>query len=154
MVYPLDIGSGTGAWSSLFFKNGADTVLGIDLSEKMIIQAKKNHPKINFSIGNGESLNQIKEHSFDIVTSSFVLHGFTSEKRKKMLNEMKRISKKYIVIQDFIGKTPTFIKFLEFLERSDYKKFKKEICQELNKTFTKTKRIPVKYGSGLYISEK
>lgn len=150
----LDIGSGTGAWSSLFLNNGAGIVQGVDLSEQMILQARKNHPKIKFSLGNGELLSDFNENSFDIVTSSYVLHGFTSDKREKMLKEMKRVTRKHIVIQDFIGKTPALIKLLEILERSDYKRFKKNICRELKMIFPKTKIIPVKYGSGLYIAEK
>ena len=150
----LDIGSGTGAWSASFINEGASLVHGIDFSEKMIKQAKKNHPGIKFTLANGEELSNYEDASFDIVTASFVLHGFNAAKRKKMLHEMHRVSKKYIVLQDFIGKTPFLIRILEFLEKSDYKSFKKNVCNELKEIFPKAKKIPAKYGSGLYIAEK
>ncbi|MCF6366805.1 MAG: class I SAM-dependent methyltransferase [Bacteroidales bacterium] len=150
----LDIGSGTGAWGASINKLGALKTEGIDFSEKMVKQAKKNHPGINFSVADAESLSDFEDNSFDIVTASFVLHGVKKEKRKKMLNEMKRISKKYVVLHDFIGRTPVFIRFLEFLERSDYKNFKKNFCSELEEKFPKTTKISSKFGSGLYIAEK
>jgi len=150
----LDIGSGTGAWGASINKLGALNIQGIDFSEKMVKQAQKNHPNINFSVADAESLSEFEDNSFDIVTASFVLHGVKREKRKKMLDEMKRISNRYVVLHDFIGKTPIFIRFLEFMERSDYKNFKKNFCSELQENFSNAKKIPSKFGSGLYIAEK
>ncbi len=150
----LDIGTGTGAWGAAINKYGPSEIEGIDFSEKMIKQAKKNHPEINFHHVNAEDLSDFEDNSFDLVTASFVLHGVTEDKRYKLLSEMKRVSKKYVVLHDFIGKTPFGIKVLEFLERSDYKHFKKNFCNELNKNFSSAKKIPARYGSGLYIAEK
>jgi len=150
----LDIGTGTGAWGAAINKYGPSEIEGIDFSEKMIKQAEKNHPAINFHHVNAEDLSDFKDNSFDLVTASFVLHGVTEDKRHKLLKEMKRVSKKYVVLHDFIGKTPFSIKVLEFLERSDYKHFKKNFCNELNENFSSAKKIPARYGSGLYIAEK
>ncbi len=82
------------------------------------------------------------------------MHGVKKNKRQNLLNEMKRVSRKYVVLHDFIGKTPFSIKILEFLERSDYKNFKKYFCDELKENFSSTKKIPARYGSGLYIAKK
>jgi len=149
----LDIGAGTGAWGAAINKLGASNVHGVDFSEKMLKQAKKNHPNINFSLGDAENLSEFKDNSIDIVTASFVLHGVKFNKRERMLDEMKRISKRYIVLHDFIGRTPLFIRFLEFMENSDYKNFKKNFCKELQEKFPKTRKIPSRFGSGLYIAE-
>ena len=150
----LDIGTGTGAWGAAINKYGPSKIEGIDFSEKMIKQAKKNHPKINFHHVNAEDLSDFRDNSFHLVTASFVLHGVPEDKRFKLLKEMKRVSKKYVVLHDFIGKTPFSIKLLEFLERSDYKHFKKNFYNELNENFTSAKKIPARYGSGLYIAVK
>ena len=150
----LDIGTGTGAWGAAINKFEPSEIVGIDFSEKMIKQAKKNHPEINFHHTNAEDLSEFKENSFDIVTASFVMHGVKKNKRQNLLNEMKRVSRKYVVLHDFIGKTPFSIKILEFLERSDYKNFKKYFCDELKENFSSTKKIPARYGSGLYIAKK
>ena len=150
----LDIGSGSGAWSANFHRIGAKEVQGIDFSEKMVKQAQQRHPEIKFQIGNAEDLHQFADDSFDIVTASYVLHGVKKEKRTKMLQEMKRVSRKHIVVQDFIGKTPLFLRFLEFMEQSDYKNFKEHFCSELKVYFEETKKIETRFGSGVYIASK
>ncbi|RLD50190.1 MAG: hypothetical protein DRI94_09290 [Bacteroidetes bacterium] len=150
----LDIGTGTGAWAAAINKLGPSEIEGVDFSEKMIKQAQKNHPEINFHHIDAEDLSEFKDRSFDVVTASFVLHGVKKNKRQNLLNEMKRVSKRYVVLHDFIGKTPFSIKILEFLERSDYKNFKKYFCEELKTNFSSAKKIPARYGSGLYIAEK
>ena len=147
----LDIGSGTGVWSAVYKNNGAGEVLGVDFAEKMIFESSKNYPKINFIQGDAENLYQFEDDSFDIVTASYVIHGVTVSHRDKILSEMKRVSRSHIVLHDFKGKTPIFIRFLEFMERSDYKSFKKNICNELRSISDKVKSIDMKYGSGLYI---
>ena len=147
----LDIGSGTGVWSSVYKNNGAKEVLGIDFAKNMVSESNKNFPNIQFIEGDAENLHQIEDNSFDIVTASYVIHGVTQEHRTRMLNEMKRVSRKYIVLHDFKGDTPMFVRFLEFMEKSDYKFFKKNICNELKLLSPKVKSIDLAHGSGLYI---
>ena len=147
----LDIGSGTGVWLAVIKKNGAGEVMGIDFAEKMVSESRKNYPNLNFMQGDAENLYQFDDNSFDIVTASYVIHGVTKAHRAKMLNEMKRVSRKYIVLHDFKGDTPLFVRFLEFMEKSDYKHFKENICDELKSISKKVKSIDLKYGSGLYI---
>ena len=115
------------------------------------LRGKKNYPTINFVQSNANNLNDINDNSFDIVTSSYVLHGMSKEERRELLQEMKRVSKKFIIIHDFTGKTTPFIAFLEFLERSDYPYFKNHFITELNSMFSSVKKIEVENGAGLYI---
>jgi len=150
----LDVGTGTGAWGATINKMGPSKVVGVDFSEKMLKLAKKKHPYMDFTKATAENLENIEDDSFDIVTASFVLHGPDQTGRKRILKELKRVSKKYVVLHDMLGKTPIFIRFLEFLEQSDYKNFKLHFPDELKEEFPKTKNIPVKYGAGLYIAEK
>jgi len=147
----LDIGSGTGVWLAVIKKNGAGEVMGVDFAEKMVSESRKNYPNLNFMQGDAENLYQFEDNSFDIVTASYVIHGVTKAHRAKMLNEMKRVSRKYIVLHDFKGDTPLFVRFLEFMEKSDYKHFKENICDELKSISKNVKSIDLKYGSGLYI---
>jgi len=150
----IDIGTGTGAWAAMFLNNGAAKVQGVDMATKMLQQSKKKHPDISFAIGNAEDLSKFENDSFDIVTASYLLHGVKSEKRAKMISEMKRISKQFVVIHDFVGKTPFFIRFLEFMEKSDYKNFKINFCDELKAFFPETKKIQSASGSGIYLAKK
>ncbi len=147
----LDIGTGTGAWASKFYKNGARKVTGIDFSQKMLKEAKKNHPEIEFELNDAKNLIGIADNTFDIVTSSFVLHGTKRDIREQILAEMRRVSKKYVIIHDFKGNTPFAIKILEWLERSDFVNFKRTISEEMKDFFDKTMIIEVGEGTGLYI---
>jgi len=149
----VDIGCGTGAWGSQFLKFGVKNVTGIDFSEKMLKIASKKHKNMKFNSGNAEDLNEIEDNSFDISTASYILHGVKKDRRRKILNEMKRVSKEYVVIHDFYGKTSKFITFLEFLERSDYKNFKKNFESEMKEVFSSVKIIPLK-DTALYIGIK
>ncbi len=149
----LDMGTGTGAWAASFLPYRPAGITGVDMSAKMIREAGKRHPGINFIQGNIEHLTHIPDHSFDIVTASFVVHGVKQDKRKRILDEMFRISKRYVVIQDFAGNTPFVIRVLEWLERSDYKHFKHHIVEELNNYTPHISVIPIRLGAGLYIAE-
>ena len=149
----LDIGTGTGAWASKFSKYKPAHITGVDFSRKMITIAKKNYPHITFSQKNAEDLKEIPNQSFNVVTSSYVLHGMTKDERKVVLDEMKRVSKEYVIIHDFVGTTSLIVRFLEFMERSDYPYFKDNFIKEMEANFSSVKRIEVKDGAGLYIGK-
>ena len=151
----LDIFSGPGSWAALYKENGAIKVHGVDIATRMVKKAQEKYsPEITFSVSKGNDFPEFEDNSFDIVTASFVLHGMKQEYREKMLSEMQRISKKHIVINDFFGKTPFFIQLLEFLERSDYKHFKKNFCNELNAKFIGVKKVKASFGTSVYFAVK
>jgi ubiquinone/menaquinone biosynthesis C-methylase UbiE len=85
----LDVGCGTGIFSSLAHKAGAK-VTGIDASEQLIAEAKQRVPSANFSVGEMEEL-PFGDAAFDIVT------GFNSFQYaanvKNALTEAKRVLK-------------------------------------------------------------
>ena len=148
----LDVGTGTGDWAAMFAKFGATEIHGVDFAKKMVSNGNIKHSTVNFSLGNAENLANFKDNSFDIVTASFVVHGVKQSKRAKILGEMARISKSHIILHDFLGKTPLFIKLLEFLEQSDYKHFKTNIKTELENLFSNATAFKIKKGTGIYIS--
>ena len=119
----------------------------------MIKKAKQKHSNISFSYANANNISIIESKSFDIATASYVIHGMKSEARKEVFAEMKRISKKYIIINDFSGRTPLFLRILETLEKSDYKHFKKHIVEELTLSFTNVSKYDLGKGHGIYIAE-
>ena len=149
----LDIGTGTGAWISSISAYSNKKAVGTDFSKKMIEQAQKNHSNIEFILADGENLSSFADNSFDVVTASFVLHGMKASEREIVLKEMKRVARKYVMIHDFHDKTALFIKFLEFMERSDYKNFKRNFRKEMNQHFDKTDLIIAKRGTGVYVGE-
>jgi ubiquinone/menaquinone biosynthesis C-methylase UbiE len=148
----LDVGTGTGAWADMFVGMQAKEVHAVDLSPKMLEEARKKHPEITFERGDAENLTEIADKSFDIVTASFVLHGVKEDRRRKILSEMKRISREFVVINDFSGRTDLAIYILETLERSDYKKFKANFCNELKSMFPDVRKVETDKGNALYLA--
>ena len=151
----LDIGTGPGAWAAKYYENGAQKVYGVDFAEKMIKKARERYSDIiTFSIGDAVNLKEFQNESFDIVTSSFVIHGVKEDVRAKILNEMKRISRDAVVINDFYGKTALFTRFLEYIEKSDYIHFKKNFYSELRNFFPFVEIFDLEDGSAVYLAKK
>lgn len=71
----LDLGCGNGTMSKYFIDNGASYVLALDISEKMIEEAKEKHsaPNITYNVLGMEKIDTIKE-KFDLVFSSLAFH--------------------------------------------------------------------------------
>jgi len=149
----LDIGTGTGGWLSSISKYSNKESLGVDFSEKMILQAQKNHPEIKFIKLDAENMAQIEDNSFDIITASFVLHGMKAKERSLVLKEMQRIGRKYIMIHDFRNQTAPFVQLLEFLERSDYKHFKINFENEMKEHFENSDILDCDNGNAIYIGQ-
>ncbi len=150
----LDVGCGTGSWIRALGNFKPDKMVGTDFSLKMLQQAQKKHPEIEFIHQSGENLSAFQDNSFDIVTTSFVLHGMKTPKRTKVLAEMKRIAREQVVIHDFYTNHHWIIRILEFLERSDYIHFKQHFTEELEQQFVNTQVIPADNGNALYVGIK
>ncbi len=150
----LDVGTGAAAWGSLFMENGAE-VHGVDFAKGMVKKASDLYgDKMKFTHANAMDMHQFEDSSFDIVTASFVLHGFVYDKRYKILQEMHRITKDVVIINDYYGKTHPIGKFLEFLEGSDYKNFKKNFINELKSLFPEVMVCDADNGQAVYFASK
>lgn len=150
----LDVGSGTGSWLAALNRYSLGKATGVDFSDKMLFEAQKVHPDLEFVKAAGEDLTFFKDKSYDVVTATFVLHGMKSDKRKRVLLEMKRVAREFVVIHDFYGKTEWITRILESLEKSDYKNFKLNFSSEMQSVFSETEVIPAKNaGRALYIGK-
>lgn len=69
----LDLGCGYGENCAEFKERDASTVLGVDLSEKMLAVAREEHPDIEFVRADMSDLSFLKG-SYDAVFSSLALH--------------------------------------------------------------------------------
>ncbi len=138
----LDLCRGTRAWKSALNQYKLLKAVGADFSKKMIRQAEKKHPEIKFVHQHGENLEAFANNSLDIVTATFVLHGMKKEKRTKVINEMKRIAGKWVVIHDFYSNRHPFVQLPEFLKRSDYRYFQKHFAKILSRFFPKGRYLP------------
>ncbi len=149
----LDIGTGTAAWAVKFKEKGAK-VVGIDSAEKMVREAKKLYPDMEFYQCEATKLSKFDDESFDIVTASYVLHGVKKPLRTKMLEQISRVCRSDAVFLDFAGKVGLPIRLLEALERSDMPYFKEHFADELKEFFPKVRLIKLKGGAGLYFAKK
>ncbi len=92
----IDIGCGNGR-DSLFFSKKKYNVTGIDISNKAIKKNKIFENKyLNFLKFDIEK-NKLNE-SFDIIYSRFFLHAISLNGEKKLLNLIKKISKKNTLV--------------------------------------------------------
>ena len=135
----LEVGAGSGKDVEELSKKGIN-VTYLDSSEVAAQKFKDNNPPIPAIVGGAFNL-PFKDNSFDIVYSIGLYHLFSKNERKRLLGEMKRVSKRYILI-DVPQKYSPFIivkealillklwKFGEEITFS-YKKLKKEVSLEI-----------------------
>jgi ubiquinone/menaquinone biosynthesis C-methylase UbiE len=96
-----DIGCGTGRFSVLLAEHFSANVIGIEPSEKMLFQAKKNipsKPAILFIKGNTEEIPLLSD-TIDMVFLSMVYHHI--QDKAKAINEFRRVLRRvgYIAIR-------------------------------------------------------
>jgi ubiquinone/menaquinone biosynthesis C-methylase UbiE len=98
----IDIACGTGA--QVFDLCGiASKAVGIDLSESMIDFAKKtckkrNIPNAGFFVCDATNLSRFEANSFDTALISLALHQFDPDLHTPVLNEMKRVANRIIIV--------------------------------------------------------
>ncbi len=84
----LDVGTGTGALAARFAKLGC-TVTGVDFSEPMLAQARRNVPGVEFRrldlLGEWGDL---ETERFDAIVSAYVLHEFDLKAKLRVLNRL------------------------------------------------------------------
>ncbi len=98
----VDIACGTGAQVFELAKK-SKFVTGVDLSASMIKRANQTKNKtrvenVNFSICDATNLKIFTSKEFDVATMSLALHQFPPALYTPVLNEMKRISRRIIIV--------------------------------------------------------
>ncbi len=86
----LDIACGSGYGAALLHKAGAESVLGIDLDEAVIAEARKQYPGIEFKAGDAGKLDLANE-SIDVITSFETIEHLPAI--EQYLSELKRVIK-------------------------------------------------------------
>lgn len=105
----LDVGCGfADYYDFLKQKYGAITYRGIDLSETMIKEAKKNHPHLNLQHGN--ILGEQGEGEYDIVNANgifYLLGDQAKETMQLIINRIFRLSRKVCAFNSLSSWAPT-----------------------------------------------
>ncbi|MFW5795357.1 MAG: class I SAM-dependent methyltransferase [Bacillota bacterium] len=148
----LDVGCGTGAFATALTQLGAE-VTGVEVAKNMLKVAKKKVKVKEIKCVEGDVLNHLpfKDNEFSIAIAAFVAHGLKSKDRKIMYDEMKRVSKQYVIFHDYNKKRHLLTDIIEFLERGDYFNFIKQAKTEMEKHFSEVKVINVDKRAAWYI---
>jgi len=97
----MDIACGTGSLSMAIARK-AKYVIGIDLSEDMIITARRGASKkkinnIQFEIRDASDMSVYKDRQFDVAVTSMAVHQYNADLAIKILAGMKRIAPEVII---------------------------------------------------------
>jgi ubiquinone/menaquinone biosynthesis C-methylase UbiE len=91
----LDLGCATGGFYNILKKQkNSFKYSGYDVSQEMILNAKKNFNKVNFNLYNGKTIKK-KKNSVDMCFSFGTLHHVSNF--YNLIDQMIKISKKYIL---------------------------------------------------------
>ncbi len=150
----IDIGCGTGALGSVLTEMGFH-VTGIDPSKKMIAVAQKKNREKNIEFLKEDVLKGIpfKDNSFDLAIASYVAHGLTEKERSIMYQEMKRLSRSYIMIYDYNQTRSLLTDVVEKAEGGDYFTFIENVEDELLAHFSELKVIQTDKKAACYIAK-
>lgn len=131
----LDICCGTGGQTFAFGKKGYE-VVGIDLSENMLKVAKRKnkYKNVRFEVANAGQI-PFEDNYFEVSCISFGLHDMPHYVREKALDEMKRVSKKIVIIDYNIPKNKLLkwlhISLISFYESKYFKDFARQDLERL-----------------------
>ena len=119
----LDVGCGTGALSSLLSAHFA--VTAIDGAPQMITHAQKRHrgEPIDFRVGDVLKGLPFDDRAFEVVITSFMLHGLSPTDRTFALMECLRLASKEVIILDYSTGRHWLIDVVERLENGHYFSF-------------------------------
>ena len=145
----LDVGCGTGALTAELSKRFPTT--GLDGAKNMIHQAQRLSPSLTFVHNDVSHGLPCEDDSFDLVISSFVLHGLSELQRLELLKEMKRVSRKTVILIDYHeGKHP-LISLIEWIEHGDYFRFMDHFKEEIPMVFDRVSILKTNSQSAFYI---
>lgn len=138
----LDVGCGTGALAMVLAKSHY-RVTAIDPAKEMLKVAlrKTKGENIRYVHMTKMGILPFKDHSFDLVISSYVLHGMKKEQRRILYEEMRRVSRRKIIIHDYNAERALLTSVVEYMEKGDYFNFIQVAKEEMEEIFGQVKII-------------
>ena len=110
----LDLGCGVALDYEQYLEDGLQIDYhGVDITEAFVKEVKRKYPNLDIRLGNVEQIPHI-DNSFDVVTCRHLLEHLRG--LEKVIPEMRRVTKRYIIIVWFIppGKHENKIKLVEW----------------------------------------
>lgn len=151
----LDIGCGTGAFLYCWAERGYQAV-GVDFSPSMLKAARKSTRTLPIEFEQGDVTQGLNfpDASFDLVVSSYVLHGLSSGLRRRIYAEAGRVSRGPVVFYDYNQNRRWFTDLLEWAEGGDYFGFVRDGEQEMQDCFAEVLRTDFGAQTALYLCKK
>ena len=148
----LDIGCGTGALCFVLDKTGLE-VTGVDTAVNMVEKSKEKLKETDAKIlkVNPNEKFPFEDKSFDIVISSYVIHGLKPKDRVFVYKEASRLAKDKVIFHEYNENRAVITTIVEWLERGDYFNFIKVAKTEMEKYFEKVKVVDVYKRAAWYI---
>jgi len=132
----IDVACGTGAQVFECASKTSEAV-GIDLSESLINKAirtksRKHFENVEFFVDDATNISRFSDNQFEVATMSMALHQFDPRLHTPILNEMKRVAKKIIIV-DYAFPLPSNYssigsQVVEFLARGEHHKNFRKYC--------------------------
>ena len=124
----LDVGCGNGIFTARFAATGA-SVIGVDLSPHLLEQ----NPHRRLTCGDASAL-PFGDGAFDMVFEANVLHHVPA--RERVISEMKRVSRKYVVLLEPNRYNPLMLVFFLLVreERGGLKSSAKSLEKDLRRS--------------------
>ncbi|MFZ5633595.1 MAG: class I SAM-dependent methyltransferase [Bacillota bacterium] len=149
----LDIGTGTGTLAGIFADRGAK-VTGVDISPEMLNQARKKYgSRVSFLQAPAHAPGLFGNDSFDVVSAAFVLHEMPPDYRIRVLEEMKRLARRVVLVIDYVPNCNPLISLVEHLEKSYYRDFLGSVKAELNNVFSRHICKRMSHFIGMYLCD-
>jgi ubiquinone/menaquinone biosynthesis C-methylase UbiE len=118
----LDLGTGTGNLAAAMLARG-HRVTGVDFSERSLARARRSCPGTRLVLADLFELDAFRAGSFDLVTLAYVLHGVPAALRPAVLGHAARIARQAVLVVDYAGRGPWYVRVIEFLEGPHYPSF-------------------------------
>jgi ubiquinone/menaquinone biosynthesis C-methylase UbiE len=141
-----------GALCSVLSKVGI-SVTGVDPAKRMLKIGARKKENIDIEFINASSANSLpfEDKSFDLSVASYVAHGMKLDERKKLYEEMSRVSRHYVILYDYNDKRAVITNIIEKIERGDYFNFIKNVENELDENFESFEEIKLGNQASWYI---
>lgn len=95
----MEVGAGTGNFLTLFAPV-ASKLIAVDLTEAMLVQARRLHPGLDLVIGEGEAI-PLRDESVDLSSCAQMIHHVPNP--VPLLKELGRVTRKHVLVVDQIS---------------------------------------------------